>query len=30
MKIAEFFDNHFGGMLCGMAILIVLGMAFGG
>ena len=30
MKIVEFFDNHFGGMLFGMAILIVLGMAFGG
>ncbi len=30
MKIAEFFDKHFGGMLGGMAILMVLGLAFGG
>ena len=29
MKIAEFFDKHFGGMLGGMAILMVLGLAFG-
>ena len=30
MKIAEFFDKHFGGMLGGMAILMVLGLAIGG
>ena len=30
MKIVEFFDKHFGGMLGGMAILMVLGLAFGG
>jgi hypothetical protein len=30
MKIAEFFENHFGGMLGGMAVLMVLGLAFGG
>ena len=29
MKIVEFFDKHFGGMLGGMAILVVLGLAFG-
>ncbi len=30
MKIVEFFDKHFGGMMGGMAILMVLGLAFGG
>ena len=29
MKIVEFFDKHFGGMLGGMAVLVVLGLAFG-
>jgi hypothetical protein len=30
MKIAEFFDKHFSGMLGGMAVLMVLGLALGG
>jgi hypothetical protein len=29
MKIAEFFDKHFGGMLGGMAVLVMFGLAIG-
>ena len=29
MKIAEFFDKHFGAMLATFAVLMVVGLAFG-